>query len=355
VSPAPVRVAVDLLGGDAAPAVVADGAVRALADDPALAVALVGPDEITSAALASAGSLADRVDVVAADDVIGMADDPVRAVRSRRGASVRVAARLLHDSTADAMVTIGSTGAAVASAVFTVGRLPGMSRPALAVVVPAFEHPVALLDVGANTEASADVLAQFAVAGAAFGRLRLGTAQPRIGLLSIGAEAGKGDTLRRSAATAVAAALTDVAARYVGNVEGGDVALGGRADVVVTDGFTGNVLLKGIEGTYRLVTGSIHRAVGSAGDHDDGLVSALTAGHRPLRPERFGGGVLLGVGGVVVVGHGSSGAPAVTSCVRLAAETARSGMVAGIADGLSGLAARRRVAAAVPAATPAGS
>jgi phosphate acyltransferase len=342
VTSASVRVAVDLLGGDNPPEAVADAAVRALSADPSLAVVLVGPSDVAEAAAArrSPDVAADRVATIPASEVVAMTDDPVRAVRAKRHASVRVAARLLRDGAADAMVTVGSTGAAVASAVFALGRLRGMSRPALAVVVPALEHPVVLLDVGAGAEASAGVLGQFAVAGATFARVRLGVAAPRVGLLSIGAEAGKGDALRRAAASAVAAAISDLPAVFVGNVEGGDVALGGPADVVVTDGFTGNVLLKGIEGTYRLVTGSIERAV-AGGAERTGFADALAAGHRPLRPERFGGGVLLGVDGVVVVGHGSSGGSAVTACVRLAAEAARGGVPAGVADAIEALVQRR--------------
>jgi glycerol-3-phosphate acyltransferase PlsX len=225
-----------------------------------------------------------------------------------------------------------------------------MSRPALAVVVPALEHPVVLLDVGAAADATAGALEQFAVAGATFAGVRLGLPAPRVGLLSIGAEAGKGDALRRSAAAAISAALADLPATYVGNVEGGDVALGGAADVVVTDGFTGNVLLKGIEGTYRLVTDSIGRAIAAGGDEQRGIADTFAAGHRPLRPERFGGAVLLGVDGVVVVGHGASGDSAVTSCVLLAAEMARGCVPAGVARGITELVERRAARSGVPAA-----
>ena len=329
---APVRVAVDLLGGDHAPDLVVAGARRALAEDEALRVVLVGPPHLADDAVPIDGKAADggdpasaaRLSVVPATDAVSMGEHPVRAVRAKRNASVRVTARLVRDGAADAMVSVGSTGAAVTAAVLSLGRLRGMTRAALTVVVPALAHPVILLDAGANTDVSADALAEFAVVGAAFARTRLQLLEPRVGLLSIGSEVGKGDGLRRQAHASIASALEGTGVRFAGNVEGGDVPLGGPADVVVTDGFSGNVLLKAIEGTHRLLT-------------------RATDGAEPeLQPERFGGGVLLGVRGVVVLGHGASGERAVASCVAMAAAAVRDRLVATVDAGLTELGRPRR-------------
>ena len=249
-----------------------------------------------------------------------MGDDPVRAVRSRRDATVRVAATLVRDGDADATVSVGNSGAVVAAALFTLGTLPGITRPALAVVVPAAAGPVVLLDAGATVDPGVDLLVQFALTGAAYAAVRLGLETPRVGLLTIGEEPGKGDALRKEAY----AALSDLPIDFVGNVEGHDVALGGRADVVVTDAFTGNVLLKGIEGALTLARG---REDSSAGD---------------------AGAVLLGVDGVTVLGHGSSSPEAVAACIDLAASAVREQVVDRVRGVIADLVTRRRAAAGLP-------
>jgi hypothetical protein len=205
---------------------------------------------------------------------------------------VRVAARLVRDGDADAFVSAGSTGATVAAALFTIGRVRGMARIALAVVVPAADAPVILLDAGASPEVTVEGLTQHAVAGSAYARVRLGLDAPRVGLLSIGEEAGKGDDVRKRAYEELSR-LDDI--DFVGNVEGGDVATGGRADVVVTDGFTGNVLLKGMEGAIAMATAALASAIGA----DPALRQAATL-LRPafehaagsIDPDRHGGAVL---------------------------------------------------------------
>ena len=212
---------------------------------------LVGPVDVAGRLLAERGATG-RFRLVAASQLVGMDEDPARAVRAKRDATVRVATSLVRDGEADAVVSVGSTGAALAAAVFTLSRLHGTSRPCLAAVVPAKAGPVVLLDAGATTEASPELLAQFALAGVAFAQVRLGLPEPRVGLLTNGEEHGKGDPLRKAAYDALAALPVE----FIGNVEGNDVPLGGKADVVVTDGFTGNVLLKGLEGATRACGGS---------------------------------------------------------------------------------------------------
>jgi len=338
---ATTTVAVDLLGGDGAPGVVVGGAALALEADAALRLRLVGPPDAAHDLLGGLEpELRARADVVPATEVVEMSEDPARAVRSKRDATVRVAARLVRDGGADAFVSVGSTGAAMAAALFTLGRLPGVTRPALAVVVPAAGGPLVLLDAGATVEASPDLLAQFACAGAAYATTALGISRPKVGLLSVGSEPGKGDPARKAAAPTVAAALSGLPIEYVGNVEGGDVPLGGlggkRADVVVTDGFTGNVLLKGLEG----MLGLVGHAIGGAGEAR--LPAAFAEAVRSFDPEVVGGGILLGVDGVSIVGHGASSPRAVASCIRLATAAVSDGLIARLTSSLAELVRWRR-------------
>ncbi len=323
------RVALDLLGGDRAPEQVVDGALIAADEQSGVDVVLVGPPDVAARLLAERGA-AGRLEVVAASQVVGMDEDPARAVRAKRDATVRVCARLVRDGAADAMVSVGSTGAALAAAVFTVGRLRGMSRPALGVVIPAAAGPLVLLDAGATTEATPELLGQFALAGAAFATVRLGLERPRVGLLTNGEEPGKGDPLRKGAFEVLSA----LPLHFVGNVEGRDVPLGGVADVVVADGFTGNVLLKGLEGAAAMLTDVLRAALGPDAD------AAITAATAPLQPDVLGGGMLLGVDGVVVVGHGSSSPRAVASCIGVAVQAAREGLVPQLAATLDALRAQ---------------
>lgn len=329
----PVRVAVDLLGGDGAPDAVVAGVVSALRQDSGLAVSLVGPDQPSSEGLARARDIAGRVKVVPATQVVDMAENPVYGVRDKRDATVCVAADLVGDRTVDAMVSIGSTGAALAASINSLGLLPGLTRPALAVTLPAATGDVVLLDVGANVDPAAPVIAQHALVGAAYAQGRLGLARPRVGLLTVGAEAGKGDGLRRASFDLLRRLPID----FIGNVEGDDVPRGGLADVIVTDGFTGNVLLKGMEGTYALLAGLL-AAVLAGGQGS--LRAAFEEATAHLNPDRVAGALLLGVDGVVVVGHGGSSPAAVAACIRLAADAVRDGSQPALRTALAGLVAQ---------------
>jgi glycerol-3-phosphate acyltransferase PlsX len=274
------------------------------------------------------------VDVVAATQVVEMTEDPVRALRRKRDSTVRVAAGLVRDGRADATVSIGSTGAALAAAVLVLGRLPGMTRAALAPVLPSPRGPVVLIDAGANADCTVELLQQFAVVGAAYARVRLGVRRPRVGLLSIGEESGKGDTLRKKAEPALADVLADGPAQFVGNVEGHAVALGGEADVVVCDGFTGNVLLKGIEGALAAVAAELS-ATESASTEPNGANERTMRRvlHRLASDES--GAVLLGVDGVSVVGHGAASPAAVAGCIALAAAAAEERVVPRVREALA--------------------
>ncbi|WP_432836083.1 phosphate acyltransferase PlsX [Dactylosporangium sp. CA-092794] len=321
-SPGVARIAVDLLGGDGAPAVVVDGALRACSADPDLHLVLVGPREPAGEVL-GALPVADRerVSVTVVDTVVGMAESPLRNIR--RETTVRAAAEAVYTGRADAMVSAGSSGAAVAASAHVLGRLRGVRRPGLAAQVPTERGPVLLVDVGVTLDATMLELVQHAVLGTAFAAVALGVTRPRVGLLSIGSEPGKGDRLRRAVSIALSDIPLPAGGRYVGLVEGFDVPRGGPADVVVTDGFTGNILLKGIEG-----------ALGAARARQSEM-SALygTSGKRPHEAAA----VLLGVAGDVVVCHGSASGAEVADGIALAARLHRDRItpaVASLADDL---------------------
>lgn len=309
-------VALDLLGGDGAPGVVADAVAHLVHSpvegDPRLT--LVGPPDLARALLIERGvdpSMGDAaIELVPATRSVAMDEDPLAVLRAHDDVTVSVAAGLVRDRRADAWVSVGHTGAAVAAATLELGRLPGMSRPALAVVVPSLTGPVVLLDAGAAPEATPDLLRQFAMVGHAYART-LGVTDPGIGLLTIGGEDGKGDRLRRSTHDLF---LETLPFRYVGAVEGHDVALGRSAQVVVTDAFTGNVLLKGLEGAVTWAAQRMGEAYG-----DPGPAWALA---EQTATSDFAGGMLLGIDGVTVIGHGAGTAAEVCACVRLAARAA---------------------------------
>ena len=284
-----MRVALDLLGGDHAPDAVIDGALLAVDRDPAVEVVLVGPPDVAAALLAARGRAgSEALPVVAATESVAMDEDPARGVRAKKDATVRTIHKLVRDGQAEAAVSVGPTGAVLAGAVLTLGRIS--SRPAVAVVVPTPHGPVVLLDAGATSESTPEQLVSHAVLGTAYAEA-LGVVAPRVGLLNVGTEPGKGDQLRKDAHRL----LEQAPVRFVGNVEGHDVPRGGPADVVVTDGFTGNVLLKAVEGAS---TQELPR-------------SAL----------------LLGVDGITVVGHGASDAEDVAACIAHAARLAGEGLL----------------------------
>jgi glycerol-3-phosphate acyltransferase PlsX len=258
------------------------------------------------------------IEVVPCQVWIGNEDDPVPAVRAGNEASVVRAAADVAEGRADALVSHGSTGATMAAATFGLRRLRGVQRPALAVQLPVPGSPVLFLDVGANVDVRPQHLVQFAFLGAAFSEAVLGVDRPRVGLLSVGEEAGKG---REEVVAAHATLAAAPGIEFVGNVEGGDLPAA-TADVVVTDGFTGNVALKLMEGTARTVTGAIREAARSNPMASMGgmlMRPALGGVRRELSPDATGGAILLGLRGIAVVGHGSAGAEGIANAVRLAA------------------------------------
>lgn len=305
-----VTVAVDGYGAERGFDVLAAG-VRAAAAD-GIRVRVFGPER----ALRLDG--APGVEVVQTSEWISNEEDPVAAVRAKSEASVVRAARETAEGRAEAMVSAGSTGAAMAAATFGLRRLRGVQRPALAVQLPVPGKRVLFLDVGANVEARSQHLVQFAFLGAAFSAAVLGVEDPGVGLLSVGEESGKG---RPEVVEAHRVLTESPGIRFLGNVEGRDLPAG-TADVVVSDGFTGNVALKLMEGTAKAVAGAVGDAARSSPVSALGgllLKPALGGLRRELHPDSTGGAILLGLRGIAVVGHGSSGAEGIANAIRLAA------------------------------------
>ena len=327
-------IALDANGADGGPSTVADGARRA--GTPVLAF---GP----------AAELGEGLDVVDAPLAIGNDEEPARAVRAKPEASVVQAARAVAEGRADALVSAGSTGAALAAATLHVKRLKGVHRPAVAVLLPVPGRPTLLLDAGANVEVRPEHLVQFAYMGAAFMEAVEGVVRPRVGLLSIGEEPGKGTEDVVEAHSRLAGGPLE----FVGNLEGGDVT-SGAADVVVTDGFTGNVALKLMEGTARTVVGAIRDAIRSGpvstlgGLLIRGKVGRLRS---ELDPNTTGGAILLGLRGVAVVAHGRSSADGIANAVRLARRAVDERMVERTASALSEAGVMRSAPAASFAAS----
>jgi glycerol-3-phosphate acyltransferase PlsX len=306
-------IAVDAMGGDNAPDDIVEGARRAAAEL-GLPVVLVGrPDAVDP--------LRGDLELIPASEVIEMHDDPGQGVRRKKDSSLVRAAEAVRDGKASAMVSAGNTGATMASALLRMGRIKGVARPAIATPIPVLDStPTVLLDAGANADCQPAWLVQFAQMGAVFARERYGVAEPRVGLLSIGEESSKGNTLVKETHELLAGpgALAGSGATFIGNVEGRDV-MTPDVDVIVTDGFTGNVTLKTLEGGMKALVKGVVDALG-ASDVADRAIEALLPLYATLDPDSTGGAMLLGVDGVCIISHGSSSATAVVNAARVAGE-----------------------------------
>jgi glycerol-3-phosphate acyltransferase PlsX len=317
-------VAVDAMGGDKAPEEIVAGAHRAVAEL-GVPILLVGRPEVL-------GPLAGDLEVLPASEVIAMDADPGSSVRRLKDSSLVRAAEAVRDGTASAMVSAGNTGATMGSALLRMGRIKGVKRPAIATPIPVPGHtPTVLLDAGANAECTSELLLQFAQMGTVFARERYGIAEPRVGLLSIGEESSKGTPLVKETHQRLAAseALTAAGGTFIGNVEGRDL-MTPDVDVVVTDGFTGNVVLKTLEGGLRSLVGAIFAAFGSSPEAQqaaDVLLPALMPLYESVDPDNTGGAMLLGVDGLCLISHGSSSATAIVNAVRVAKELHDAGIV----------------------------
>ena len=319
----PSVIALDAMGSDRAPKPEVEGAIQA-ARQYGLRVILVGREPIIRAELARHPAAAGLpIEIVHASEVIGMEEKAVQAVRSKRDSSMRVGLRLVRERRAAGLVTAGNTGAAMATAKMVLGALPGVDRPALAAVFPTMASTAAtLLDVGANVDCKPHNLAQFAVMGDIYSRTRFGIRRPRVGLLSIGEEESKGNDLTREAFQI----LKHLPLNFIGNVEGRDL-YSGDVDVIVADGFVGNVALKISEGVAGLVRSTLKETLKATITRQVGYLlsrSAFADFKKRLDHTEYGGAPLLGVKGVCFITHGSSNANAIKNALRVAAEFAES-------------------------------
>ena len=316
------------MGGDNAPGEIIAGARRAQ-EEHGIPVVLVGrPEDLTDI-----GDL----EVIEASEVIAMDAEPGASVRRMKDSSLVRAAEAVRDGRASAMVSAGNTGATMASALLRMGRISGVARPAIATLLPTpGSTPTVLLDSGANAECSPEWLVQFGQMGAVFARDRLGIERPRVGLLSIGEEPGKGSPLVKEAYAAMTEAEF-LGAEFIGNVEGRDL-LTDAVDVIVTDGFTGNVALKTAEGALKALMTALLSAMAGRPEAlaaAEVLAPELDSLYREFHPDTYGGAMLLGVRGVCIISHGSTGATAMENAIVTGAEMVRSDVVGHLAEAVA--------------------
>lgn len=331
-------IALDAMGGDLGPRETVGGALIAVGEG--IDVTIVGDEATLRGELARRNANPSNLHIRHAPDVVAMGDHAAREIRHARQTSMYVGTEMVKRHEADAFVTIGNTGAAMATSLVVLGRLHGVERPALSAVLPGEGGPVMLLDVGANADARSSHLVTFAHLGSAYMRAVHGIAAPRVALLSIGEEPTKGSVLVLETHETLAA---DAALNFVGNLESRDI-LAGQAEVVVTDGFTGNVVLKLAEGLVALLFDEMRAAARSSWRSKIGgalLLPALRGVRARLDYRRYGAVPLLGVDGAVFVGHGRSDEAAVASAVRSAQHAVEQGMMAAVSAAIAERAPRR--------------
>jgi phosphate acyltransferase len=315
-----MRIAVDVMGGDHGCGVVIEGAKRALqADRRITALYLVGNRSEIHAALPKRGFRDHRVRVVHASEVLTMADKPTAALRKKKDCSIARSVELVHDGKADAVVSLGNTGGIFAAATLKLGRIPGVDRGGIATVIPTPDHAFVLLDAGANIECKPIHLAHYAIMGSIYAREVLGYANPRVGILSVGTEEGKGNELTLEAFKL----CKQLDLNFIGNIEGHDL-FRGQVDVVVCDGFVGNVVLKTVESLATALFSMLREELAASPRRQLGALLAQNAFRtikRRMDPEGSGGAPLLGFNGVVMKAHGSARERAIAGAVRLTTET----------------------------------
>ena len=313
-----MRIALDAMGSDGAPAIEVTGVLRALPDLPGEArILLVGEEELLAAELKRQGApTSNRITIVHAPERILAGESPASAIRKKPESSIAVGLRLQLDGEADAFVSAGSTGAVMAGSLFLLRPLPGVARPAISTLLPTAATPVLMLDAGANVDCKPQQLLQFAQLGTIYATDLMGVEKPRVGLLNIGEEPGKGNEL----AIDTFQLLSESGLNFVGNVEGSDI-IQGACDVLVCDGFTGNVLLKFYESVAGFIVSLLKRRLGDEGPD-------LSDVYRVLNYEEYGGAPLLGVGGVSIICHGKSPPLAISNALHVAARAVQYDMVA---------------------------
>jgi len=338
-----MRIAVDAMGGDHAPQVNVDGAIAA-ARECGIASLLVGRVSELEPLLSDSGYTGSDIEVVDAPEVVTMDDPATAAIRKKRNSSIRVAANCVRDGRAEGLVSAGHTGAAMVSAKMVIGTIEGVDRPALATILPNLSGHCLLLDVGANPDAKTPHFKEFAVMGSLYAKLAFGKANPSIGLMSIGEEDSKG-TDRTKEAFKV---LKETGLNFIGNVEGRDV-FNGSVDVIVTDGFTGNVILKVSEALAEMVEKLLREEIKRTLKASVGFLlsrSAFRSFKSRLDYSEYGGAPLLGVKGCVIICHGRSTAKAIKNAIRFAAEFSRQGLAEKIQSSIADLHSREAQAQA---------
>lgn len=332
-----MRIAVDAMGGDHAPQINVDGAIAA-AREFGIGTLLVGDRPRLERLLAESGFRGDEVELVHAPEVVTMSDPATAAIRRKRNSSIRIAADCVRDGRAPGLVSAGNTGAAMVCAKMVIGTIEGVDRPALAAILPNLTGRCLLLDVGANPDAKTQHFKEFAVMGSLYAQLAFGKDSPRIGLMSIGEEDSKG-TDRTKEAFKV---LKEAGLNFVGNVEGRDV-FNGTVDVIVTDGFTGNVILKVSESLSEMVEKLLREEIKKTLQASVGFLlsrPAFRSFKSRLDYSEYGGAPMLGVKGCVIICHGRSSAKAVKNAIRFAAEFARRGLAEKIQTSIAELHSR---------------
>jgi phosphate acyltransferase len=327
-------IAVDAMGGDLAPQSAVEGAFRAARED-GCSILLVGDRARIDAELRRLGSPDGRIEVVHAEEVVGMDEPAITPIRKKRRSSLRLCTELVHEGRAQAMVTAGNTGAAMIAAKMVIGTVSGVDRPALAAVLPNRQGRTVLLDVGANVDSKPVHLREFAVMGHFYAQEVIGTPSPRIGLLSIGEEEGKGTELTRE----VFKGLKTTGLNFVGNVEGGDL-FDGSVDVIVCDGFVGNVVLKSAEGLAEFILRMLREEISGSPRGKLGYQLAKPAFDRFRERtdySEYGAAPLLGLNGGCFIGHGRSNARAIHNAIRRAVEFSNARLDRKISDKIAEL------------------
>ena len=330
-----MRIAVDAMGGDYAPGEIIKGALLALEKYSDLHIIFVGQEQEINKYLHNSGKeyIASRISIVHANEIITMDDHPATAYRKKKDASITVATRLVKEKKADAVVSAGSTGGQMVAALFGLGRLEGIDRPAIGTVLPTLLGPKIMLDAGANADCKVENIIQFAKMGDVYAKKILGIVNPRIALINIGEEPTKGNELTIKSYEQL---LTQTRINFTGNIEGRDI-LAGKADVMVCDGFVGNIVLKVIEGTAGALTTLLKEALTKNTRSKMGallLKPALRGFKKRFDYSEHGGAPLLGVKGVSIICHGSSKAEAVKNAIRAAVECVNSDFVKELQDSL---------------------
>ncbi len=330
-----MRIAVDAMGGDHAPLEIILGALDAMKEYSEIDLIFVGKKEeieryIEQEVLDAEGQ---KVTIVDCDEVIGMDEHPALAYRKKKGASISVATGLVREKKADAVISAGNTGAQMVAALFKLGRLKGVDRPAICTVIPALTGPKVLLDVGANADCKPENLVQFAIMGSVYAEKIVGIKMPKVALISNGEEATKGNDLVQKAYEIL---KNESSVQFLGNVEGRDVLMG-KADVMVCDGFVGNTILKVIEGTAGAIFTLLKEEISKTSRGKMGAVllkPAFEGIKARLDYSEHGGAPLLGVDGISIICHGSSKAPAIKNAIRVAIECYNNNFVSALQEGI---------------------